>query len=116
MDGSHQRAPVAMRAGVLLALLLCAAREPPAAQGTGRPEIPLGLDLYMPVPDDNPLTLEKVSLGRRLFSDTILSRNRRLACVTCHDPERAFTDERPVAVGVFGRTGTRHVPTLINRA
>ena len=81
-----------------------------------RPEVPLGLDLYMPVADDNPLTREKVTLGRRLFSDTILSRNRRLACVTCHDPERAFTDGRPVAVGIFGRTGTRNVPTLVNRA
>ena len=69
----------------------------------------------MPIPEDNPLTLDKVSLGRRLFSDTILSRNRRLACVTCHDPGRAFTDGRPVAVGIFGRTGTRHVPTLVNR-
>ena len=69
----------------------------------------------MPIPEDNPLTRNKVVLGRRLFSDTILSRNRRLSCANCHDPERAFTDGRPVAVGIFGRTGTRNVPTLINR-
>ena len=80
-----------------------------------RPEIPLGLDLYMPVPADNPLAAEKVALGRRLFLDPILSRDQRLACVSCHDPERAFTDGRQVAVGIFGRVGTRNVPTLINR-
>ena len=99
---------------VALALLAVpvAAQLAPERQ---RPEVPLGLDLYMPVPDDNPLTFETVTLGRRLFSDTILSRDRRLACINCHDPERAFTDGRRVAVGIFGRTGTRHVPTLINR-
>ena len=99
---------------VALALLAVpvAAQLAPELQ---RPEVPLGLDLYMPVPDDNPVTHEKVTLGRRLFSDTILSRDRRVACVTCHEPERAFTDGRAVAVGIFGRTGTRNVPTLINR-
>ncbi|MCH7824553.1 MAG: cytochrome-c peroxidase, partial [Acidobacteria bacterium] len=99
---------------VALALLAVpvAAQLAPERQ---RPEVPLGLDLYMPVPEDNPLTREKVTLGRRLFSDTILSRDRRVACVTCHEPERAFTDGRPVAVGIFGRTGTRNVPTLVNR-
>ena len=69
----------------------------------------------MPVPEDNPLTRDKVELGRRLFSDPILSRDKRLACAGCHEPERAFTDGRTVSRGVFGRQGTRHVPTLINR-
>jgi cytochrome c peroxidase len=54
--------------------------------------IPLGLDLYMPVPDENPLTREKVELGRRLFRDRRLSRDRSLACSSCHDPDRAFSD------------------------
>ena len=103
------------RATVLIVTLLVAPAVILRPMSFQRPEVPPGLDLYMPVPDDNPLTLDKVSLGRRLFSDTLLSRNRRLACVTCHDPEHAFTDGRPVAVGIFGRTGTRNVPTLINR-
>ena len=38
--------------------------------------IPLGLDLYLPVPEDNPLTAEKIQLGRRLFFDRRLSRDR----------------------------------------
>jgi len=78
--------------------------------------IPLGLDLYVPVPEDNPLTAEKVALGRRLFHDPRLSRDGTIACTTCHDPARAFTDGRSLAVGVSGRQGRRNVPTLVNRA
>ena len=81
-----------------------------------RPGIPLGLDAYLPVPEDNPLTKEKAALGRELFFETRLSRDGSLSCATCHDPKRAFTDGRPVAIGVFGRKGTRRAPTLINRA
>ena len=80
-----------------------------------RLEPPLGLDAFMRVPDENPLTAEKVALGRRLFSDPILSADRSVSCATCHDPERAFTDDRPKAVGVYGRTGPRRVPKLVNR-
>ncbi len=70
----------------------------------------------MPIPEDNPVTPQKVALGRRLFFDPILSRDHTLSCASCHDPRRAFTDGRAVSVGVFGRQGTRSVPTLINRA
>ena len=75
----------------------------------------LGLDAYMPMPEGNPLTAEKVALGRRLFSDLILSADQSIACSSCHDPDRAFTDYRPKAVGVFGRVGPRRVPKLVNR-
>lgn len=77
--------------------------------------IPLGLDLYMPVPDENPLTREKVELGRRLFRDRRLSRDRSLACSSCHDPDRAFSDGRPVAIGINRQVGRRSAPALINR-
>lgn len=77
--------------------------------------IPLGLDLYLPVPEDNPLTTESIELGRRLFFDRRLSRNSSIACSSCHDPERAFSDGRPVAAGVFDRKGRRNSPALINR-
>ncbi len=77
--------------------------------------IPAGLDLYMPVPEENPLTAENMELGRRLFQDRRLSRNGSISCASCHDPARAFSDGRALAVGVFGRTGRRHAPALINR-
>lgn len=77
--------------------------------------IPLGLDLYLPVPEDNPLTADGIELGRRLFFDTRLSRDGSLSCASCHEPARAFADARPIAVGVGGRHGRRHAPALINR-
>jgi cytochrome c peroxidase len=77
--------------------------------------IPLGLDLYMPVPEENPITTERVERGRELFFDTRLSRDRTIACASCHDPERAFSDGRPVPIGVFNRVGRRSAPALVNR-
>src|SRR5438093_13235689 len=77
--------------------------------------VPAGLDAYLPVPENNPLTREKVELGRKLFFDPSLSRDRTVSCATCHDPVRAFTDARPLAIGIAGRTGTRRVPRLVNR-
>jgi cytochrome c peroxidase len=79
------------------------------------PKIPLGLDLYMPVPESNPLSPEKVWLGRRLFFDRRLSRDQSLACADCHDPAKGFTDGKAVSEGAFHRRGTRNVPTLVNR-
>ena len=77
--------------------------------------IPLGLDLYLPVPEDNPLTTERIEQGRRLFFDRRLSRDGLISCSSCHDPERAFADGRAIAVGIFGRRGHRNSPALINR-
>src|SRR5882724_7796446 len=77
--------------------------------------IPLGLDLYLPVPEGNPLTSENIELGRRLFFDRRLSRDGSIACSSCHDPERAFSDGRPIAIGIDGRQGRRNAPALINR-
>jgi len=77
--------------------------------------IPRGLDLYMPVPDQNPITIEKIEQGRRLFFDRRLSRDGSVSCSSCHDPQRAYSDGRPLPVGVFGRGGRRNAPALINR-
>jgi cytochrome c peroxidase len=77
--------------------------------------VPLGLDLHIPAPEANPITVEKVERGRRLFNDRRLSRDRTIACSSCHDPDRAFTDGRRIAVGVDGRLGRRNAPAIINR-
>lgn len=94
------------------ALFLLAA----SAAASDRLEVPLGLDAYIPAPADNPLTRAKVQLGRKLFFDKRLSLDRTISCATCHDPARAFTDGRPLAVGVAGRTADRRTPPLLNRA
>ena len=76
---------------------------------------PLGLDLHLPAPLDNPITSEKLTLGARLFEETRLSADGRTSCASCHQPERAFTDGRRVSRGVFGRDGRRNVPSILNR-
>ena len=102
-----------MRLRVLVAGVFAAAIAVlPAAE---RLDIPLGLDNYLPVPEDNPLTREKVELGQRLFNEKQLSRDGTVACSTCHDPKRNFTDDKPLAEGVFGRIGARRVPAILNR-
>jgi cytochrome c peroxidase len=77
--------------------------------------VPRGLDLYMPVPDENPLRTDQIALGRQLFMDRRLSRDLSRSCASCHDPSRAFSGSQSVSVGVFGRAGRRNAPALINR-
>ncbi len=66
------------------------------------------------IPADNPETPEKIALGERLFFDGRLSVDGTVACASCHDPRRAFTDGRPTSVGVEGRSGQRNAPTVLN--
>lgn len=68
------------------------------------------------VPKDNALTLEKIELGRRLFFDTRLSANRTQSCASCHQPNRAFTDGRVVAIGSTGQKHPRNSMALVNVA
>lgn len=78
--------------------------------------IPLGLPPARPVPDDNPLTAERVRLGRRLFFDPVLSSDRSVACASCHVPAHGFASRHPVAVGIGGQRGRRNAPSLFNVA
>jgi cytochrome c peroxidase len=79
--------------------------------------IPLGIpaDVWRrTVPADNPLTAEKVALGRALYFDKRLSADGTVSCATCHDPATAFADQNALAVGVAGRKGVRNAPTVLN--
>ena len=78
--------------------------------------VPLGLDAYVPAPDTNPITVEKILLGKKLFFDKRLSADSSIACASCHDPAQAFTDRNPVALGIRNQKGPRRSPRLINRA
>jgi cytochrome c peroxidase len=66
------------------------------------------------IPPDNPQTPEKISLGQRLFFDRRLSADGTVSCSTCHDPALAFTDRKPLSVGIQGRVGQRNAPTVLN--
>jgi cytochrome c peroxidase len=66
------------------------------------------------IPPDNPQTPDKIALGEKLFFDGRLSADGTVACSTCHDPARAFTDGRPASIGIKGRVGQRNAPTILN--
>jgi cytochrome c peroxidase len=77
---------------------------------------PLGLPA-VPVPADNPLSRDKIELGRQLFYDRRLSLNDTFSCAMCHVPEQGFTsNELAMAVGIEGRTVRRNSPTIYNTA
>jgi len=88
---------------------------PAPGEPAGQPVVPVGLDLLRPAPEANPVTQAKVALGRRLFFEPSLSADELTSCATCHVPQLAFTDGRRQPVGVFGRSGERNVPTILNR-
>lgn len=78
-------------------------------------KVPLGLP-PVPIPADNPPTAETIALGRMLYYDPILSADNTISCASCHGPQMGFTDTRPVSLGVGGKKGSRHSPTVINSA
>jgi len=81
-------------------------------------DVPLREGVFPPeIPADNPLTAEKVALGRRLYFDKRLSTDGSVACVTCHDPAHGFADGRAsTSAGVGGARGTKNAPTVLNAA
>lgn len=78
--------------------------------------IPAGLDAFLPAPPGNPLTPEKIALGRKLFFDPRLSRDGTISCATCHRPDYAFADPHPLALGLANQRGDRRTPRIANRA
>jgi cytochrome c peroxidase len=68
------------------------------------------------VPADNPITAEKVELGRHLFYDKRLSDNGTQACASCHEQELAFTDGRATGLGSTGQAHPRGSMSLANVA
>ncbi len=106
---------------VLLALMAAACRQS-AKPGSDRPigraitlKTPLGLP-ELAVPGDNPVTAETVALGRKLYYDRRLSADDTIACASCHDPGKGFTDGRRFSMGFHNQQGTRNAPPVVNAA
>ncbi|PWL23949.1 MAG: cytochrome-c peroxidase [Fluviicola sp. XM-24bin1] len=68
----------------------------------------------MPIPEDNPMTVEGVALGRKLFYEKKLSGDNTMSCGTCHAPQAAFSDPNQFSTGIDGSVGTRNAMALIN--
>ena len=90
---------------------------------TGRLVIQEGWYGYLPigfptpqVPEDNPMTPEKIELGKHLFYDLRLSANETQSCASCHQPEIAFADREPRPQGSTGDELPRHSMALVNVA
>ena len=87
----------------------------PSAWKDGALAVPKGLPAPW-VPPSNPVTPEKVALGKRLFFEKQMSRDGTKSCAHCHDPALALTDGRATALGVRDQVGPRNVPSLLNAA
>src|SRR5574337_652978 len=69
------------------------------AQGPYTLKLPLGLQEEAAyIPPNNPLTPEKIELGRQLFFDSRLSADGTVSCATCHAPDKGFSDGRPASL------------------
>jgi cytochrome c peroxidase len=89
------------------------ATKPPAATQSFPALAPLP-----PVPDpaDNPITKEKVELGKKLFWDGRLSGNSVMGCVMCHFPQLGWGDGQPISRGYPGTKHWRNSQTILNSA
>jgi cytochrome c peroxidase len=110
LAGTHQEAPPATVVTAPTAVSL------PASAHTYRFPVPA----TFPQPDlpaDNPLSVEGIEAGRRLFTDARLSGNRTQSCASCHHPDAAFSDAgHRASKGVDGHRGTRRTIPLFNLA
>ncbi|MEQ8785517.1 MAG: cytochrome c peroxidase [Pirellulaceae bacterium] len=95
---------------ILAAGLLCFAASADCADFSTPP---LGLK-KVPVRPDNPLTEEKVELGKQLYFDPRLSADNTVSCASCHDPKKGWSNDDAVATGIGGQKGGRSAPTIIN--
>jgi len=78
-------------------------------------KIPTGFVELPVAPPENPTTVEKAELGRRLFFDPVLSADGTVSCASCHQPKHGFASPDAVSIGIGGQKGTRNAPTVLNR-
>jgi cytochrome c peroxidase len=99
----------------LCAIGLSQALAVPSPQPAYEWNLPPGLPKPV-VPADNPMTAEKVELGRHLFYEKRLSITGKHSCASCHEQKLAFTDGKPVGIGATGEPHPRNSMSLTNIA
>ncbi len=107
-------------AGVILLFIFAVACKrneylAPEVQSTFQLDIPVGFPPPV-VPQENQLTASRVTLGKRLFFDPLLSVDNTISCGSCHKPELAFAEANSISIGVNQSVGLRNAPSLANVA
>ncbi len=97
----------------MLGLLMVGVSPPLQADDKYEFKTPKGLK-RMRIPRNNPLTADKIQLGKQLYFDPRLSSDNTMSCSSCHDPKRGWANGERFATGVRGQQGGRSVPTTIN--
>jgi cytochrome c peroxidase len=103
------------RVGRLVSVVLLGVFTGVAPTAAQVPAVPKGLD-PLPIPADNPLTPEKIELGKQLYFDKRLSVDETVSCASCHDPEKGWSNSDTFATGIKGQRGGRSAPTIVNAA
>ena len=119
---------IALVGTVVVCTALVAGADDQAQPAAGKPrretlksgsfsiELPLGLQAGAAyLPETNPLSEDKIVLGKLLYFDPRLSKDQTVSCASCHNPFHGFTDPAPTSKGVGGKLGGRNSPTVINR-
>ncbi|MCB9178240.1 MAG: cytochrome-c peroxidase [Flavobacteriales bacterium] len=110
---------------VAFIVVLAACRKDPSMPNEDLGPTPLSLSypawaddgVYpLNLPGNNPLTVEGVALGRKLFYEKALSNDFTMSCATCHQQEHAFSDPRQFSIGTDGSVGRRNSMTVQNLA
>jgi cytochrome c peroxidase len=113
----HRRLRVIALAAITSIVVGAVPMAPGSHAQSGSPTYTWRIPPWLPppfVPADNPMSEAKVDLGRHLFYDKRLSRDGSMACATCHEQARAFTDAKRVGVAFDGSLGHRNPMGLAN--
>jgi len=113
------RADRALFAGILVALVPGTPAPSQERRVIPADTLPERLPIEAPfgLPERKPGASEEiVRIGRTLFFDPVLSRDRSIACASCHQPALGFTDGTVLSTGIDGQRTLHNTPTLLNRA
>ncbi len=117
------RKEIALASALILSVaLMTACSKPPEHPAESAATIDKAkLELFAPLPnvvasDANPITEEKIVLGRMLFYEPRLSKSQQIACNTCHKLDKYGVDGEVTSDGHKGQKGTRNSPTVYNAA
>jgi cytochrome c peroxidase len=68
----------------------------------------------VPIPQTIPHDRQKAALGKELFADPILSKDRTISCLSCHNPANGGSDGQKVSTGIHGLKGSMNSPSVYN--